>query len=311
MQIKENISLKPYNTFSIESVAKYFVWVKDKDELIEAVGWAFSKNLPFFILGRGSNILLSDRKYNGLVIRYYRSSPKIYNKAPLEIDAGASLASIVRYAFQNHLTGLEWAVGIPGALGGAIRGNAAAFGCSISESVKQVQALKILKGEYKKINFSHRECKFGPKNSIFKEGSNLIILSVSLSLREGKQEEIKKQMKEHINYRKEKGLNYTPSAGSTFKNCYTKIKDKELLEKFPELKEFNRKGVIPAGYLVEKAGLKRKKIGGAMVYGSHANFIINTGDATAQDIKKLIKLIKQKVKQKFGVELEEEVSILD
>ena len=159
-------------------------------------------------------------------------------------------------------------------------------------------------------NLKNRDCKFGYRDSIFKRNQNSIILSAVLQLKRGKRTEIKRKIQEYLDYRiKTQPLNF-PSAGSIFKNQKSKIKNQNLLKKFPELNEFNKKGEIPAGYLIEKCGLKGKRIGGAKISEKHANFILNFKNAKAKDIFKLIKLIKQKVKKKFKIDLEEEIQYL-
>jgi UDP-N-acetylmuramate dehydrogenase len=156
----------------------------------------------------------------------------------------------------------------------------------------------------------NKDCKFGYRESIFKKNKNLIILSAVLQSKKGKRKEIERKIRENLNYRREtQPLNF-PSAGSVFKNYELGIKKYELIKKFPEIKNFIKKGQIPAGWLIEKCGLKGKMIGKAKISEKHSNFIINLGGAKAKDVKKLIKLIKQKVKKKFGITLEEEVQYL-
>jgi len=246
---------------------------------------AKKSNLPFFILGGGSNILVSDKGYNGLVIKIKNQKSKIKNNRILA-EAGLALNRLVELSLKNNLTGMEWAVGIPGTIGGAIYGNAGAFKKSMKDLIKEVEVFDT-KDEKIKI-FKNKDCKFGYRDSIFKKKKNLIILSASLQLKKGKKMKIKEKIKRYLNYRKEtQPLNF-PSAGSIFKNP----------------KNFY------AGFLIEKCGLKGKRIGNAKISEKHANFIVNLGNGKAKDVKKLIKLIKKKVKNKFKIELEEEIQYL-
>ena len=308
--VKENVSLKDYTTFKIGGKAKYFFVAKTKNELINAIKASKQLNLPFFILGGGSNVLFSDKEFKGLVIRVKNVKFKIKN-CVINAEAGAPLPLLVQKAQQNSLSGLEWAVGIPGTIGGAVYGNASAFGKAIGDLVKQVEVLDLKTFKIKKL--SKKECQFKYKDSIFKHKKNLLIFSVILRLKKGNKEKIKENMKRFLTIRKEtQPLNY-PSAGCIFKNLgiqNSKLKiKKELFEKFPELRDFIQKGEIPAGYLIDKAGLKGKRIGDAMVSEKHANFIVNLGNAKTKDVQKLIAHIKKKVKKIFGIELKEEIII--
>ena len=202
---------------------------------------------------------------------------------------------------------MEWAAGIPGTIGGAVRGNIGAFGNSIKDVLKEVEVFDFLKFKIKRLNL--KKCNFWEKGGIFKKNKNLIILSAIFELYPFKKKEIKKKINFYLDYRKKNHPTF-PSAGCIFKNFLGKIKDKKLLEQFPKLREFNQKREIPAGFLIEKTGLKGKRIGKAEISKKHANFIINLGKAKAEDVLKLINLTEKKVKEKFGVELEKEIEYL-
>ena len=195
---------------------------------------------------------------------------------------------IVKFASNNSLTGLEWAAGIPGTIGAAVYGNVAAFGLTIMEAIKSIEALDIKKMKFK--NLSRKKINFGNKDSLFKKNKNLIIISIVLKLKKGNSSKIKNKIKEVLNYRKKRHPLNFPSAGCIFKNPSSDSRS--------------------AGELIDKCGLKGKKIGGAKISEKHANFIINTGRARAEDIVKLIKIIKNKVRRKFGIKLEEEIQYL-
>lgn len=310
--VQKNILLKNYTTFKIGGRAKYFFLAKNEEDLTKAISAAKRMSLPFFILGSASNVLAADKGYQGLII-------KIHTKFFMTVDlkknkiisgAGTKLKNIVETATKNGLTGFEWAAGIPGTVGGAIFGNIGAFGKSISDFVERVRVLEIDDSKFKIKKLSKKDCCFKYKDSIFKHKKNLIIISVVFCLKKGEIPEIKKKIKEYLDYRKKHHPLNFPSAGCIFKNAKLKINNKKLLRDFPELKEFNKKGEIPAGWLVEKCGLKGKKSGNVKISEKHANFILNLGNGKAKDVKNLINLAKEKVKNKFGIELEEEIQHL-
>jgi UDP-N-acetylmuramate dehydrogenase len=263
--------------------------------------------LPFFVLGGGSNILVDDKGYKGLIIKIKNQELKI--KGPkIEVDAGVSLGQIVNLATKKNLTGLEWAVGIPGTIGGAVYGNAGwpMNKKNIGSVIEKVKTLDIKKLEIQ--NYKPKNCRFGYRDSIFKHNKNLIILSAVLKLRVGKKEKIKKEILEILKKRSGK-IPTGFSAGSVFKNPNTKdIKNKKILKDFQEIKNFNDK--IPAGFLIEKCGLKGRTVGGAKISEKHANIIVNLEKGTAKDVQSLINLAKTRVKAKFGVVLREEIVIL-
>lgn len=309
-EIQKNVSLKNHSTFKIGGPAKYFVAVRIKGKLIETIRTAKKNNLPFFILGKGGNVLVSDEGYDGLIIKNETSKVKVENSR-IFAESGALLEKIVRAAIESRLSGLEWAVGIPGTVGGAICGNAGAFGCSMDDIVENVEALKISGSRIQTFIFKKEDCKFGYRESIFKYKKNLIILSAKFRLKRKRKSKIKKQIKEFISHRQKNQPLGFPSAGSVFKNfSITPIVVKKLFKSNPELEKFKKNKVIPAGYLIESCGLKGKKIGNAKISDIHANFIVNLGGARAKDVRKLIKLAKQKVKKRFGVVLKEEIGYL-
>jgi len=311
-ETKKDILLAEYTTYKIGGPAKYFFVAKNKDDLLKALEIAKKLKLQVFILGGGSNLLVSEKGFKGLVIKIEVSGMEVRaNK--IVAGAGIALSKLSTYAMENSLSGIEWSFGIPGAtLGGSIYGCAQAFGEIISDNISNVEALDLKNFKIK--NFTKDQCKFSLKSSIFKNppagGKNLIIVSAVLSLRSEDKDKIKQKMEEGMNYRKTNHPINFPSAGSTFVNPEIKIKNKKLLEKYPELVGFNEKGTIPAGYLIQKSGLQGKIIGGAQISQMHANFIINTGKAKAKDVLVLIKLAKQKVKKNFGIELQTEVQML-
>lgn len=321
--LQKNVLLAPFTTFQIGGAAQYFFIAKTREDIIKAIRWAEKEKLPFFILGGGSNLLVADEGYDGLVIKIENREWKIQSdntRFKIICEPGVWLAKLVSKSQELGITGLEWAVGIPGTVGGAIRGNAGAFGFSISEIVKSVEVLEVslsqinknqnFNSKFKIKSFKNSKCQFQYRDSIFKRNPDLIILSVEFELKRDNQGEIQKRIREFFAYRKQTQPLNLPSAGSIFKNLKLKNISAELLRELPEIKEFQKKGMIPAGFLIEKAGLKGKKIGKAQISTKNANFIVNLGKAYAKDVLSLIALAKEKVKEKFDMILEEEIEYL-
>ena len=305
--IKENVPLKTHTTYKIGGNARFFCQIKKTDEIPAALELARKNRLPVFILGGGSNILFSDKGFKGVVIKCAIREAQC-QEAEIKAGAGIPLYDLVLLAKDNSLAGLEWAAGIPGTLGGAIYGNAQAFGVRMSDLVLWVEAIDLKSRELRRL--TNKQCGFKTKNSVFKKNKNLLIVSAGLSLIKGDKKEIDKKVKELINYRKTNHPLSLPSAGSVFVNPEIKITNKKLLAQYPELSEFAKKGYIHSGFLIEKCGLKGKRIGGAKISEKHGNFIVNCGNAKAKDVAALINLAKRKVKNRFGINLETEIQIV-
>ena len=282
MEIIKNEPMKNHTTFKIGGAADEFCQAKSAEEIKELVEYAENKKIPYFVMGNGSNVLVSDSGIRGLVINISSdfSSYEITGDV-IKAQSGALLGTLAKAALSAELSGMEFASGIPGSLGGAIYMNAGAYGGQMSDIVKSVTYLE--KGEIKKID---KDFGFGYRKSLFAD-LGAIVLEAELQLKKGDSGEIKAKMEDYKNRRNEKQPLNMPSAGSVFKR--------------PE-------GNF-AGKLIEDAGLKGYKIGGAMVSEKHAGFIVNTGNAKASDVVALIEYIKKTVKEKFGVELETEVKL--
>ena len=329
LKIRKNVKLSEYSTFRIGGKAKFFVEVSDEKELREVLGYAKENGLKFFILGEGSNALFSDDGFDGIVIKIKNQKSKVKitsqkSKVMLDAPAGCLLSDIINLMAEKGLSGLENLAGIPGTIGGAVWGNAGAYGMTIGDMVEEIRVIEIEKsGEYEKENqkskiksqknnlkvktFLKGQCGFGYRTSIFKENQGLIIVSISLAFKKGDKKEIKNKVQEILKSRSAKQpKGWKGTAGSFFKN--PQIRDKKLIRIFEREKGMRAKdGKLPAGWLIAEAGFLGKSVGGAKVSEEHGNFILNTGKAKAEDVVILASLIKQKVRQEFGVELMEEV----
>lgn len=305
LNIQENIPLSKYTTFRIGGPARYFTEVDSKDELLEALKYAKENNLDFFILGGGSNLLVSDQGFDGLMIKMKLNGFKIVN-TDIEAESGVALARVVNSSINEGLTGMEWAAGIPGTVGGAARGNTGAYNKSMADIIESVKALDVNELGIK--NYELEDCKYGYKDNIFKQSPNLIVLSVKIKLQKGDKEKSRQEIKEMMDKRK---INHPQGVGNV--GCFfmnPAITDKKIIDELEKDGIEYKDSQIPAWWLVNEVGLRGKKIGGAMVSEKHTNFIVNTGDATAKDVIMLVSLIKQKIRNKFNIQLQEEVQYL-
>lgn len=307
--IQEGVLLANHTTFRIGGPAKYFFEAETKEDLIKTIGWARKNNLPFFILGGGSNLLVSDKGFEGLVIKVKSSKFRVEGNK-IVAEAGAPLSKLVIESVNNNLTGLEWAAGIPGTIAGAVCGNAGAYGHSISENVIGGKAVNS-NGEL--VNFNKEDCGFYYRGSAFKDANGLVIVEVELILENDKNGQAKETIKKILADRRGKIPPFL-SAGSFFKNYVLKTENPEkdpLIERFPELKTQIKGGKLAVGFLIGQCGLKGKTLGGAQISEQHGNFIVNIGGAKASDVLELAKICKDRVEEKFGIKLEEETRYLE
>jgi UDP-N-acetylmuramate dehydrogenase len=314
VKILTDVPLSEHTTYKIGGPARFFAEAKEEKEIaeiIEKYGANADGGKKIFILGGGANVLFSDKGYDGLVLKISFSKMEIAGENTIRAGAGAKLIDVVKFSADHDLSGFEWAAGIPGYFGGAIRGNAGAFGGEIKDALVSVRSIRIEEPE-KTIERENDGKIFGYRTSIFKKAAkDEIILSADIRLSPGKEEDIRKKMELNMEYRKERQPLEWPSAGSTFKNVdVSKLTENQKKELEAAIKT-DPMPVIPAAFLIAQSGLKGKKIGGAQISEKHPNFFINTGNAKAEDVKELIKLTKKTVKKKFGIEMEEEIQIVE
>ncbi len=306
LAVKSAVSLAPFTSFKIGGPAEYFVEAETIAQFVEALDYAKERELPVFVLAGGSNLLIADQGVRGLVIRIANASLRIHGET-LTADAGARLLDVVQAASAAGLAGLERLAGIPGTFGGAVRGNAGAFGMEIGQSVARVKAYDRKKGELRELK--QAECAFLYRSSIFKTRPELLILSAELKLVPGERAELERINRETIAKREAKHPQDARCAGSFFMNPV--VQDKRLLSEFEhDTGTPSKDGKLPAGWLIDHVGLRGKTIGGAQVSPKHPNYFINTGNATAEDVVMLASVVKQRVRTELGVELKEEVQMV-
>lgn len=286
IQLKEGELLRNHTTFRIGGAAKYFAVPKNEEEIMEAVDFAIVKDLPYYILGKGSNVLFADEGYPGVVIEIGAGMEKVerIGDTGIRAQAGVSLSALAAFAAREGLSGLEFAGGIPGTLGGAVTMNAGAYG---GEMKDVIVSAKVMDEEGAVQELSCEELQLGYRTSIVQK-KQLVVLEAEFLLKPGTTEEIQNTMKELNAKRREKQPLEYPSAGSTFKR--------------PE-------GYF-AGKLIEDAGLRGYRVGDAQVSEKHCGFVVNRGKATCAEVIQLIEDVQKEVKEQFGVQLELEVRII-
>jgi UDP-N-acetylmuramate dehydrogenase len=312
--IRQNVSLRDYSKYKIGGSSAYFFEACSKEELVEGLTeWKeISENFPeekkqIFVLSAGSNVLIDDGGFHGLVIH---NNIKLIKKDGYRILVGSAvlIKDFLDFCIENSLSGFEWAGGLPGTIGGAVRGNAGAFGGETKDLIQEVQSLN-LDSFLEKI-WTKDECEFGYRTSIFKKTDPEFVLAAVFNFVKGNAEDIKKQIEEKINYRNEKHPMDIPSLGSTFKNIPIGNLSKAQQEEFKNFIKNDPMPVLPVAKLLYFAGLKGKRIGNAQVSEKHPNFIVNLGGAKSEDVKALISFVKEEIFKKYQIELEEEIEYL-
>lgn len=309
--IKQDYPLRELSTYRVGGPAEYYIQPEDEEQVMAALKWADEKKLRVYILGGGSNVLIHDGGLDGLVI-----NTRLLNKISLTINkkfisktggakkieeyepdeafltaqCGALVDSIVEKCVEWGYTGFEEFAGLPGTVGGAIFMNARVYGKSIADILETVRVFKKnASGRFISKIYRRSALSFGYKSSPF-QGYRSFILEAVFKLKPSNPEKIEKLTEEYRQKRKEMGQYELPNAGCVFKN--------------------NRDFGKPTGMIIEELGLKGRRIGGALVFEKHANFIVNTGNASARDIYELIKLIEREVKSRIGLKLEREIRLL-
>lgn len=303
----ENEPLSKHTTLCIGGPAKYYYEAVHSDDLISAVEIAKELGLEYVLMGAGSNVLVSDQGFDGLVIHAVNKNMRLQGEK-LYVEAGAMNAQVAKETINAGLTGLEWLATIPGTIGGAIYGNAGCFGHSIKDVVTKVDVYR--NGAKKRLG--KKDCQFGYRDSIFKK-SNDIILSAELVLEESTKDAGQSRMGEYMEKRKMSQPLGQLSAGCTFKNFkFNNEKDLEILtQKVKNIpQEFLAKQIIPAGWLIEQVGGKGMEMGDLIVSDTHANYIINKGKARAEEYIILMSKIKMLVRDELGIQLQEEIQLI-
>ena len=289
--IERDIPLAPYTTFRIGGSASYFTVPESLEEYRQCMLWAVKKELPFFILGGGANILVSDKGYRGLVIHTKKLKGEQIKGTDITAECGVMIDHLVDVSLEHCLSGIEFAAGLPGTVGGALYMNAQVFKVSFASIIKEVRTFQLKGRELEEKVLKRKELiqSSSYKRSVFQREYYFVSKAV-FGLKKAAHTEILSKIEENRASRKEKGQYRYPNAGSIFKNNY----------------KFGK----PSGMIIDELGLKGTRIGDAEVYKEHANFIINRGSATASDVYRLIRIIEDEVYKKRGIKLEREVLLI-
>lgn len=305
LNFQPNFPLSQITTLQIGGPARLFVIVTTHQELIEVINYVNQHNIPFLVIGGGSNLLVADEGVNKLVIKN-QIEGIIKEVRVLKVKSGTPLQDLVDYSIAQSLAGLQKLTGIPGNLGGAVFGNAGAFGQTISDYIREVICLDPTSPEI--TVFPKEDCEFDYRDSIFKR-NNLIILEIVFRLDVGISKDLRVVADEILKRRQAKYPAGIKCPGSFFKNLVAEKLAKEVLKKIP--KEKIVYGKIPAGSLLELVGAKGDSLGDIEIADYHANLFINKGNGNASDFYALAKKWAQKVKGKFGISLEPEVQLIN
>ncbi len=300
LRVAQDVPLKGYNRFDLGGPADLVASTKEADALAEALSICRRLELPSYFLGDGSNVIVADEGFRGLVLRYEADTVELRN-GEVYAEVGAPLQTLVDFSIDHALEGIHTLERIPGSVGGAVYGNAGAYGRSMHESVTSV---RFSDGDGIR-EFDNAGCEFEYRESIFKRRKNWIVLSCSLALERGDEAALKKEATGIRVVRDEKFPPTMRCAGSIFKNLYFDRLPVAAQEMVPN--GAVRGGKVASAFFLDQAGVKGMRRGGIEITSYHANVIYNAGGGTASDLRALIAELKRRVREQFGVEVEEEV----
>lgn len=286
--IKYNEPMRDHTTMKVGGNAKIFIEPKNEQQIINVIKYAKENNINYYVIGNGSNLVVKDEGIDGIVLKIGSRFADVdfLDQTHIKVFAGYPLVKLSYLAKEKSLSGLEFASGIPGTIGGAVRMNAGAYGSEMVNVVERVGVLNT--NTYEAFELSNEEAKFSYRHSIFVDKPEYVVTYAIIKLEKGIKDEIEAKMNENNTSRKEKQPIEYPSAGSTFKRGADFITAK----------------------LIDEAGLKGYSVGDAEVSTKHAGFVINKGKATSEDVIKLVKHVQEKVYEKFGKKIELEVEII-
>lgn len=333
MQILEDYNLSDMSHYKIGGNARYFVEINNEEDLLALPKIIKEKACRYMVVGETTNILFDDKGYDGMIIKInnkkitfldneLQTEEKIVKssktdqtddeKVVVEVESGININYLAVEVAKKGYSGLEWAGGLPGTVGGAIRGNAGAFKGEMKDSIIDVLSFDLAKGAF--VTRSNQECEFDYRSSIFKaKYRDEIIWSAKIVLTKSDTKAVTELSQQRLQYRLTNHPMEYPSLGSTFKNLPVGDFSKEIFEK-NNLQEFVKDDpfpIVPIGILIDRLGLKGYRVGGAEISTKHANFLVNIGGATCDDVKAVISHVKELIKEKYGVEPQEEIMIVE
>lgn len=303
LDLRRGVALSAHTRFGIGGPADLFADTNSPEAFSQAVAVCRSRGLPYYILGDGTNVIVSDAGFRGLVLRFTARGISRQG-AFVEAAAGAALQRLVDFAIDAGLAGLETLTGIPGSVGAALYGNAGAYGHSISERVEWV---RFFDGSRIR-RFHNEQCRFAYRESRFKHNKRWTIFECGLRLEPGDRDGLKRRADEIAAIRDKKFPPSLRCAGSIFKNLYVADLPAEVAAEVPE--HAIREGKVASAYFLEQVGAKGMRRGGIAIASYHANLIYNDGGGAAAELRELIQELKQRIRSRFGFEVEEEVQYI-
>lgn len=321
MQVSENFDLSKVLWYKIGGTTRYFLEARSRRDIDEAVAFIKDKQIQnVFVCGQGSNLIFSDEYFDGVVIMIARpvGTPDIsVTDTTITSFAGQTLDDVIRSAFDHNLVGLEWAGGLPGTIGAAVRGNVGAFGGEIKDTLFQADILDTATSIPDVKVFSNQELDFVYRGSLIKKTPGFIVTTASFQLERVEDEEVLRFAEEtylkNKDYRAEHHPLEYPNCGSVFKNIKSSEDVAKILSVWPDVKEKVETkwyGKVSMGYIISRLGLSGFRVGDAEVSHKHANFIVNLGHARASDVKEIISKIQDETDKTFGIRPEVEVEIV-
>lgn len=312
MNLEKNKLLADLTTFKIGGPADLFVELKSLDDVEDFLNWLNHQDLPVLVIGGGSNLLVNDQGYRGIVAKISLDFIEQPEESIVHVGAGMLMTALVQYTTARGYQGLEWAGGLPGLLGGAVRGNAGCFKGEIKDVVTEVQAVNLKTKEFK--TFTRAECQFDYRESFFKHQADWIITSAKFALTpHADSAALIAAANEKVIYRQTKQPLEYPNAGSIFKNIPVERASLQLRQLALEKNVIKTDPfpVIPTAFVIDQCKLKGQMVGGAKISDKHPNFIINHNHASFNDVLQLINIVREVVYEKFQTELEVEIQIVN
>jgi UDP-N-acetylmuramate dehydrogenase len=320
MNIHKNFDLVEILWYKIGGQVPFVLDCFNQEDIVEAISFIEKNHIQrTFVIGLGANILFNAKNFDGAIIRMLNTYPQDMSvqDSTLTSFAGEILNTVILQSFREKLTGLEWAGGLPGTVGAAIRGNVGAFGGEIKDSLLSAEVLTIKDSSTDLVTLSSEDLKFSYRHSSIKENRNLIVTSATFQLHHSTDDEIhtaKEIYHKNIAYREKNHPLEYPNCGSVFKNIKDKSQVEKILEKWPDIAEKAQTdwhGKVSMGYAIKRLGFSGLTIGGAQVSEKHANFIVNKGTAQFEDVFTIITQIKEKFGEEFGFQPEVEIEIVE
>lgn len=321
MQIYSNVLLSTILWYQIGGVARLVIDVASREDVYSALEYLKTHKITnMFVLGLGSNMLFPDEGFDGAIIRFQSQDDgkgvRLFEDNIIESFAGEFLDSVIQFGFDEGFVGLEWAGGLPGTVGAAVRGNVGAFGGEIKDVFEKAHCIRWFgDGDYEEVTLNRDEMEFSYRQSKVKK-EKLIVVNAQFRLKKGAPEELlaaRENYYANITYRQEKHPLDYPNCGSVFKNISDSNDVAKVLTKWPDIEELVKDkwhGKVSMGYVVDRLGLKGKQVGNAQVSEKHQNFIVNKGGAKASDVKNIIAEIEVKMQENFGFAPEIEIEIV-